>query len=164
LLFSSSFIRFVVVFIVTQCHKAGSLLDPSPGTNAGPASTIDLRAIRLEKRDRTQALRRLLKDHPEWDRVLVFVATRYAAEHVTGKLRRAGILARELHGKLDQDARMRRLADLKPATRATPSRKMRTLLGNTKAVWMSSRVLFCIRVNVPTTSPPTMTASVSLPI
>jgi hypothetical protein len=36
LLFSSSFIRFVVVFIVTQCHKAGSLLDPSPGTNAGP--------------------------------------------------------------------------------------------------------------------------------
>jgi ATP-dependent RNA helicase RhlE len=79
----------------------------------GPASTIDLRAIRLEKRDRTQALRRLLKDHPEWDRVLVFVATRYAAEHVTAKLRRAGILASELHGKLDQDARMRRLADLK---------------------------------------------------
>jgi hypothetical protein len=59
-----------------------------------PASTIQLRTIRLAKRDRTQALRYLLKqqqqqekqhddddDEPEWDRVLVFVATRYAAEH-----------------------------------------------------------------------------------
>jgi superfamily II DNA/RNA helicase len=49
----------------------------------------------------------------EWDRVLVFVATRYAAEHVTKKLRRAGIKSSELHGKLDQDARTRRLDDLK---------------------------------------------------
>jgi superfamily II DNA/RNA helicase len=45
----------------------------------------------------------------EWDRVLVFVATRYATEHVSRKLRRYGISAAELHGKLDQDARERRL-------------------------------------------------------
>lgn len=79
----------------------------------GSESTIALRAIRLEKKDRTQALRRLLEDHPEWDRVLVFVATRYAAEHVSRKLRRAGIRSIELHGKLNQDARERRLSDLR---------------------------------------------------
>eukprot|EP00980_Cylindrotheca_fusiformis_P011860 scaffold2817_cov130-Cylindrotheca_fusiformis.AAC.15 len=79
----------------------------------GSDSTIALRAIRLEKRDRTQALRRLLDEHPEWDRVLVFVATRYASEHVSKKLRRAGIRSTELHGKLNQDARERRLSDLR---------------------------------------------------
>lgn len=82
----------------------------------GPASTIALRTIRLEKRDRTQALRVLLKQQPDWDRVLVFVATRYAAEHVSRKLRRAGIESAELHGKLDQDARTRRLANLQKGT------------------------------------------------
>ena len=81
----------------------------------GGASTIQLKAFRLEKPARTQALRKLLEeDHrDEWDRVLVFVATRYASEHVARKLRRAGIKSSELHGKLDQDARMRRLDDLK---------------------------------------------------
>jgi ATP-dependent RNA helicase RhlE len=81
----------------------------------GPASTIQLRTIRLEKSARTQALRKLLDEDykDEWDRVLVFVATRYASEHVSRKLRRAGIRSSELHGKLDQQARMRRLDDLK---------------------------------------------------
>jgi ATP-dependent RNA helicase RhlE len=75
----------------------------------GPASTIQLRSVRLDQTQRTLALRKLLEDHPEWDRVLVFVGTRYAAEHVAMKLRRAGIESAELHGKLDQDARTRRL-------------------------------------------------------
>ncbi|CAJ1941508.1 unnamed protein product [Cylindrotheca closterium] len=79
----------------------------------GSASTISLRAIRLDKKDRTQALLSLLEDHPEWDRVLVFVATRYASEHVSRKLRRGGLFSSELHGKLDQQARERRLNDLK---------------------------------------------------
>ena len=79
----------------------------------GSQSTIQLRAIRLEKPARTQALRKLLEDHPEWDRVLVFVSTRYASEHVSRKLRRAGIRSMELHGKLNQDARERRLSDLR---------------------------------------------------
>ncbi len=81
----------------------------------GPASTIKLRNIRLEKTARTQALRKLLeKDYrDEWDRVLVFVSTRYASEHVSRKLRRYGIKSSELHGKLDQNARLRRLNDLK---------------------------------------------------
>lgn len=81
----------------------------------GPASTIELRTIRIEERDRTQALRRLINEYgtEQWDRVLVFVATRYASEHVARKLRRYNIKSSELHGKLDQDARMRRLDDFK---------------------------------------------------
>ena len=75
----------------------------------GPASTLDLQVVRLEQPKRTLALRKLLEDHPEWDRVLVFVATRYASEHVSRKLRRVGIASAELHGKLDQEARLRRL-------------------------------------------------------
>ncbi len=81
----------------------------------GPASTIDLRSIRIEEKDRTQALRRLIGQYGEenWDRILVFVGTRYASEHVARKLRRYSIRASELHGKLDQDARIRRLEDFK---------------------------------------------------
>jgi len=84
----------------------------------GPASTIQLRSVRLDQTQRTLALRKLLNDHPEWDRVLVFVATRYGAEHVANKLRKAGIESAELHGKLDQNARARRLnAFIKGRTR-----------------------------------------------
>jgi superfamily II DNA/RNA helicase len=74
------------------------------------APNIQHRAIRLNQGDRTQALRYLIEQNSkEWDRVLVFVGTRYASEHVTRKLRRYGIKAAELHGKLDQEARERRL-------------------------------------------------------
>ena len=82
-------------------------------TLEGPASTIQLRTIRVDKRDRTQVLRTLIETNNDWDRILVFVATRYSSEHVSKKLRRAGIKSTELHGKLDQDARARRLAQFK---------------------------------------------------
>lgn len=78
----------------------------------GPESTIQLRTIRIEEPDRTQALRKLLNEN-DWDRVIVFVGTRYASEHVAKKLRRYNISATELHGKLDQDARNRRLNEFK---------------------------------------------------
>jgi ATP-dependent RNA helicase RhlE len=75
----------------------------------GPASTIHLRGIRMDLPKRTQVLRKLLEQNPDWDKVLVFVATRYSCEHVAQKLRRHGIESAELHGKLDQEARARRL-------------------------------------------------------
>ena len=81
----------------------------------GPASTIKLRTISIDQRDRTQALKYLIQENEkEWSQggVLVFVATRYASEHVSRKLKRAGIRSAEVHGKLDQDARTRRLKDL----------------------------------------------------
>jgi superfamily II DNA/RNA helicase len=81
------------------------------------------RVIRLNEKDRTRALRHLLErrrqgeeqrrdgddDEDEWDRVLVFVATRHKAEQVSRKLRKYGVAASEIHGKLDQADRDARL-------------------------------------------------------
>jgi superfamily II DNA/RNA helicase len=99
-----------------RLQKRLQRVGPQPSTleQVGPASTIQLRTIRLEQPYRTQALRRLLEDNKDkWDRVLVFVATRYAAQHVGRKLSRVGIVSAELHGKLDQKTRLKRLSDFR---------------------------------------------------
>lgn len=108
-------------------RRKNSNNDITPIQNTMPDSgpNIRHRVIRLNEGDRTQALRSLLEQQGhvddvsggdeenkvsnEWDRVLVFVATRYAAEHVARKLRRLGMSASELHGKLDQESREQRL-------------------------------------------------------
>ncbi len=72
------------------------------------------RVIQVDAPRRTQLLRRLIEDH-QWERTLVFVATKYATEHVAEKLRRAGINAAALHGELSQGARTQALADFKAA-------------------------------------------------
>jgi len=98
-----------------KLNLSSTVASASKYQEVGSASTIRLRNIRMEKTARTQVLRKLLEEdyRDEWDRVLVFVSTRYASEHVSRKLRRYGIQSSELHGKLDQDARSRRLQDLK---------------------------------------------------
>lgn len=70
------------------------------------------RAIEVDPPRRTQLLRHLIQEH-NWSRVLVFVATKYATEHVAEKLRRAGLAAAALHGELSQGARTQALADFK---------------------------------------------------
>ena len=82
---------------------------PLMPTSTSTTGTISLRTIRVDEKHRTSALKTLLQENPHWDRVLVFVGTRYASEHVARKLRRANISSMELHGKLDQEARSRRL-------------------------------------------------------
>jgi ATP-dependent RNA helicase RhlE len=72
------------------------------------------RVIQVDAPRRTQLLRRLIEDH-QWERTLVFVATKYATEHVAEKLRRAGINAAALHGELSQGARTKALGDFKAA-------------------------------------------------
>jgi ATP-dependent RNA helicase RhlE len=72
------------------------------------------RVIQVDAPRRTQLLRHLIDDH-QWERTLVFVATKYATEHVAEKLRRAGINAAALHGELSQGARTQALADFKAA-------------------------------------------------
>ena len=81
---------------------------------AAPDTTPDIeqRAIEVDAPRRTQLLRHLIQTHG-WSRVLVFVATKYATEHVADKLRRAGLTAAALHGELSQGARMQALADFK---------------------------------------------------
>ena len=53
---------------------------------------------------RTQLLLKLIRDHG-WKRVLVFVATQHAAEHVASKLTRGGLKAEAFHGDLSQGRR-----------------------------------------------------------
>jgi len=73
---------------------------------------ITQRVIQVEEKRRTELLRKLLADEG-WDRVLVFVATKYAAEHVAWKLHKAGVFATPFHGGLSQGARSKVLADFK---------------------------------------------------
>lgn len=84
---------------------------------AGPAAVqpdIRQRAIEVDVPRRTQLLRHLVQQEG-WSRVLVFVATKYATEHVAEKLRKAGIAAASFHGEMSQGARQRVLADFKDA-------------------------------------------------
>lgn len=75
------------------------------------------RAIAVDAGRRTQLLRQLIvQEH--WSRVLVFVATKHAAEIVADKLRKADIDAEPFHGELSQGKRTQVLADFK-ASRLT---------------------------------------------
>jgi superfamily II DNA/RNA helicase len=91
----------------------GAMARTPPGEpTATLPSTLVQRAIRVDTARRTALLRHLL--HTEgWPRVLVFVATRYATEHVAAKLNAAGVRAAALHGELSQGARTGALADFR---------------------------------------------------
>ena len=81
---------------------------------SAPQSAPDIaqRAIEVDPRRRTQLLKHLLLEH-KWERVLVFVATKYAAEHVADKLQRNGFHAGALHGEFSQGTRSKVLAEFK---------------------------------------------------
>jgi superfamily II DNA/RNA helicase len=86
---------------------------PDPAT----PMDIDQSAIAVDPGQRTQLLRHLIQTKA-WSRVLVFVATKYAAEIVADKLRKAGIDAEPFHGMLSQGKRTQVLMDFK-ASRLT---------------------------------------------
>ena len=75
---------------------------------------IAQRAIEVDASRRTPLLKHLLQTEG-WERALVFVATKYATEHVSDKLWAAGIKAAALHGELSQGGRTRVLMALKTA-------------------------------------------------
>lgn len=107
---------FSATFPPTVWQLAESLLrEPTRieiPTEAADAPNIVQRAIEVDAPHRTQLLRNLIELHA-WTRVLVFVATKYATEHIAEKLRRGGIQAAALHGELSQGARSAALADFK---------------------------------------------------
>jgi superfamily II DNA/RNA helicase len=76
------------------------------------APDIAQRAIQVDEKSRTALLRHLIQTHA-WKRVLVFVATRYACEHVANKLYKAGVFATAFHGEMSQGARQDVLAEFK---------------------------------------------------
>jgi ATP-dependent RNA helicase RhlE len=98
-----------------QALAAGLLRDPVrievPATPANEP-TIEQRVIQVDASRRTPLLRHLIQEN-DWDRVLVFVATKYAASHVADKLYKAGVYATAFHGDLSQGARKQALADFK---------------------------------------------------
>jgi superfamily II DNA/RNA helicase len=71
-----------------------------------PASKPDIeqRAIQVDVPRRTMLLKHLILEH-KWRGVMVFVATKYASDHVADKLNRNGIHAASFHGELSQGAR-----------------------------------------------------------
>ena len=77
-----------------------------------PPADIQQRAILVDSDKRTQLLRHLIKEQG-WKRVLVFVATKYAAELVAEKLYKAKIYATAFHGDLSQGARKQVLTEFK---------------------------------------------------
>jgi superfamily II DNA/RNA helicase len=78
--------------------------------DAAAAPAIAHSAIAVDAGLRTRLLRHLLAQYG-WDRVLVFVATKFAAEIVADKLRKGGLAAEPLHGQLSQGKRSQVLVD-----------------------------------------------------
>jgi ATP-dependent RNA helicase RhlE len=110
LLFSATFPPGV------QSLAAGLLREPAritvEASEAAPAPDIQQRALVVDTDKRTMLLRHLLDTHP-WSHALVFVASRYGADHVALKLQRAGFAALALHGELSQGARAQALEDFR---------------------------------------------------
>ncbi len=85
-------------------------IDLPPQTLGTP--DIAQRVIAVDDGRRTQLLRHLIQQNG-WKRVLVFVATKHAAEMVADKLRKARVNAEPFHGQLSQGKRTQVLADFK---------------------------------------------------
>jgi len=110
LLFSATFPAPVRALVAQLLHDPLAL-NIDAGTTPDAAAIVQ-RAIEVDTGRRTTLLRHLLTAQA-WPRVLVFVATKYATEHVSLKLQRAGIAAAPLHGELSQGTRGQALADFK---------------------------------------------------
>jgi superfamily II DNA/RNA helicase len=114
LLFSATFPPVVQALAQTILRDPISIEVPPEPQNE---PDILQRAIAVDASHRTQLLRYLIVEH-DWRRVLVFVATKHAAERVAGKLRKAQINAEAFHGELSQGKRTAVLGDFK-ASRLT---------------------------------------------
>ena len=98
-----------------EALAAGMLHDPlRVEVKSEPESEPDItqRAIAVDAPRRTQLLRHLIQTE-KWQRVLVFVATKHAAEIVADKLRKVDIEAEPFHGELSQGKRTQVLMDFK---------------------------------------------------
>ena len=109
LLFSATFPPDVQVLADTLLHDAVRV-EAASQVEAIPE--IEQRTIAVDAARRTELLRHLVQQGA-WRRVLVFVATRYATEHVAHKLASRGVQAAPFHGEMSQSQRTRVLQDLR---------------------------------------------------
>jgi superfamily II DNA/RNA helicase len=96
--------------LVTRLMQKPVVIDIPESETETP--DIDQRAVQVDTERRTMLLRHLIATE-KWTRVLVFVATKHACEHVSTKLRRADIAAEPFHGELSQGKRTQVLTDFK---------------------------------------------------
>ncbi len=108
LLFSATLPDAVRALATSVLHDPVQV-DASDIQHAAPPPAISQRAIVVDSSRRTALLRHLVATEG-WPRVLVFVATQYASEHVADKLRRAGLQAEALHGRQSPGRRAATLA------------------------------------------------------
>lgn len=114
LLFSATFPAAVEALAGTLLHDPVRVDIPHEHEAPGQADErrIEEHAIEVDAARRTPLLRHLI-EQGAWTRVLVFVATRYACDHVADKLRKAGLAAAAFHGDASQGARTGVLSDFK---------------------------------------------------
>ncbi|MDB5897770.1 MAG: helicase [Ramlibacter sp.] len=101
LLFSATFPADVQALADSLLHDAVRV---EAAAEARAEAAIAQRAIEVDTPRRTELLRHLVQQHG-WRSVLVFVATRYAAEHVASKLNDRKVYAVPLHGDMSQSQR-----------------------------------------------------------
>ena len=109
LFFSATFPPATQALAQSMLHNPLRVEVQASGKNA---LEITHRAVEVDASRRTQLLRHLVQTE-KWERVLVFVATKHAAEIVADKLRKAGIEAEPFHGELSQGKRTQVLQDFK---------------------------------------------------
>lgn len=109
LFFSATFPPPVQTLADALLNKPVRIEVPStPADNA----VIQQQAFLVDSTRRTQLLRQLIKNNG-WERVLVFVATQYAAERLANKLHQGEMYATAFHGGLTQGARQQVLREFK---------------------------------------------------
>ena len=109
LFFSATFPPAIEVLAARLLHEP---LRVNVQTEDATKLDIAQRAIEVDAPRRTQLLRHLIQTE-KWSRVLVFVATKHAAEIVADKLRKVHIEAEPFHGELSQGKRKQVLMDFK---------------------------------------------------
>ena len=109
-LFFSATLPPTVQALAAGLLKAPARVDVAPVVL--DIAAIAQQVIEVDAPRRTQLLRHLIAQRG-WSRVLVFVATKHAAEMVADKLRKAGLTAEPFHGELSQGKRTQVLLDFK---------------------------------------------------
>lgn len=112
--FSATFDDALQPLADSMLREPAHIAIAGPATNDSAHPAIQQRAIVIDEKKRTLLLRHLFTQE-KWKQVLVFVATRYASEHVANKLYQAGIYATALHGEMSQGARQTVLQEFKDA-------------------------------------------------
>ena len=113
LCFSATFPPAVRALAHALLREPATIDVPPDDAQAGARPAIVQRAIAVDTPRRTPLLLALIREHG-WPRVLVFVASRYAADHVASKLHvGGGLTAEAFHGELSQGRRTQLLEDFK---------------------------------------------------